>query len=46
MNSKSLEVIANQLMANEALLLWYINKAREIMLHLEATTVDNELPAL
>ncbi len=45
MNSKSLVVIADQLMADEALLLWYINKSREIILHLEAL-VDNELPAL
>ncbi len=39
MNSKSLVVIADWLLAAEALLLWYINKAREIMLRLEATTV-------
>ncbi len=45
MNSKSLVVIADRLMADEAaLLLWYINRAREIMLCLEATSVDNELP--
>ncbi len=37
MNSKSLVVIADQLMADKALLLWYNNKAREIRLHLEAT---------
>ncbi len=46
MNSKSLVVIADQLMADEALLLWYINKARGIMLRLEPTIVDHELPAL
>ncbi len=35
MNSKSQVVIADQLMADEALLLWYINKA--IILRLEVT---------
>ncbi len=44
MNNKSLMVIADLLMAEDALLLSYY-KAREIILHLEATIVDNELPA-
>ncbi len=37
MYRKSLVIIADQLIADEALLLWYNNKARKIMMRLEAT---------